>query len=219
MPMLAFRVVAPRLLVDINRIPDLGPYFDESDGCVSARWCAGATSNAISVLLTRIRCYARRSRMSRITRSAIAARWAAVWRMPILQPKCRALAVTCDAEIEIAGSGGRRIVKAADFFLAALTTALRPGELIVSVRLPAWKAGRRWAFEEFARRRGDFALAGVALFYDLDADGQVDDDPHRSDRVGRHAAAAALRWKRCCAGASSTCAAIRRSCGAGGRER
>ncbi len=46
--------------------------------------------------------------------------------------------------------------------------------MIVSVRLPAWKAGRRWAFEEFARRRGDFALAGVALYFDVDAAGRVE---------------------------------------------
>ena len=44
-------------------------------------------------------------------------------------------------------------------------------ELLVEVRLPYWPAGRRWGFEEFARRRGDFALAGVAVYYDLDASG------------------------------------------------
>src|SRR4029078_6684728 len=31
-----------------------------------------------------------------------------------------------------------------------------------------WQSGRRWAFVEFARRRGDFALAGIALFYDTE---------------------------------------------------
>jgi carbon-monoxide dehydrogenase medium subunit len=55
---------------------------------------------------------------------------------------------------------------AKDFFLDSLTTALAPDEVIVSVRLPPWKPGRCWGFDEFARRRGDFALAGVALFYD-----------------------------------------------------
>src|SRR5262249_33902131 len=41
------------------------------------------------------------------------------------------------------------------------------------VRLPPWKKERRWAFEEFARRRGDFALAGVTLFYDTDGAGRI----------------------------------------------
>src|SRR6266446_3589256 len=59
-----------------------------------------------------------------------------------------------------------------DFFQGALTTALTPDEIIVEIRLPAWPAGRRWGFEEFARRRGDFAMAAAALFYDQSADGK-----------------------------------------------
>ena len=39
--------------------------------------------------------------------------------------------------------------------------------------MPAWPAARRWGFEEFARRRGDFAMAGAAVFYDQDADGKA----------------------------------------------
>src|SRR5206468_12912005 len=62
---------------------------------------------------------------------------------------------------------------AADFFHGALTTALAADEIIVEVRLPAWRQGRRWGFQEFARRRGDFAMAAAALFYDLDADGRA----------------------------------------------
>jgi carbon-monoxide dehydrogenase medium subunit len=64
-------------------------------------------------------------------------------------------------------------VRAADFFLGPLTTALADDEMILEVRLPAWPRERRWAFSEFARRRGDFALAGVALFYDVDGRGRA----------------------------------------------
>jgi aerobic carbon-monoxide dehydrogenase medium subunit len=83
------------------------------------------------------------------------------------------IAVTCEAEIVAAGPTGQRTIAASDFFLGPLMTALRPEELIVEMRLPAWRQGRRWAFQEFARRRGDFALAGVALFYDPDASGRT----------------------------------------------
>jgi carbon-monoxide dehydrogenase medium subunit len=41
--------------------------------------------------------------------------------------------------------------------------------------MPAWPSGRRWAFVEFAIRPGDFALAGIALHYDLDATGAIVD--------------------------------------------
>ena len=50
---------------------------------------------------------------------------------------------------------------------------LDPAELLVAVRLPVWPATRRWGFEEFSRRKGDFALAGVALHFDRDANGAV----------------------------------------------
>ena len=82
------------------------------------------------------------------------------------------IALTCEAEIAVMGKGGARTIKATDFFLGALTTALEPDEIITEIRLPAWPAGRRWGFQEFARRRGDFAMAGIALFYD-DASGKA----------------------------------------------
>ena len=85
------------------------------------------------------------------------------------------IAVTCDASIVVKGVAGERIVQAGRFFLGALSADLKPDELIVEVRFPTWPIGRRWAFEEFARRRGDFALAGIALHYDLDAQGRVRD--------------------------------------------
>jgi carbon-monoxide dehydrogenase medium subunit len=59
-------------------------------------------------------------------------------------------------------------VKASEFFLGPLTTALAEDEMILDVQLPAWPSGRRWAFQEFSSRPGDFALAGIAVFYDLD---------------------------------------------------
>ena len=68
---------------------------------------------------------------------------------------------------------GARIIKAADFFQGPLMTALAPDEIIVEIRLPPWPAGRRWGFQEFARRRGDFALAAAAVFYDQDASGKA----------------------------------------------
>jgi carbon-monoxide dehydrogenase medium subunit len=78
------------------------------------------------------------------------------------------VALTCDAHISIVGSGGTRVEKAADFFTGPLQTSLEPDEILTEVHFPIWPVARRWAFREFARRKGDFAMAGVALFYDLD---------------------------------------------------
>jgi len=74
--------------------------------------------------------------------------------------------VTCEAKIDVVGKAGTRTIDAADFFRGPLITALEPDEIITEVRLPAWSARRRFGFQEFARRRGDFAMAAAALFYD-----------------------------------------------------
>jgi carbon-monoxide dehydrogenase medium subunit len=78
------------------------------------------------------------------------------------------IAVTCDAGIAVAGAAGSRVIRADDFFIAPLTTALAADEIITEIRLPVWPPQRRWGFQEFSRRRGDFAMAGAAVFYDVD---------------------------------------------------
>ena len=97
------------------------------------------------------------------------------------------VAVTCDAEIMVMGKGGARTIKAAEFFLGALTTALEPDEIITEVKLPFWPVERRHAFQEFARRRGDFAMSGVALFYDPDKSGKATNAHVGVIGVGEHA--------------------------------
>jgi aerobic carbon-monoxide dehydrogenase medium subunit len=76
------------------------------------------------------------------------------------------IVVTCEAKIAVTGKAGVRVIDAANFFEGPLMTALQPDEIITEIRLPAWPAKRRFGFQEFARRKGDFALAAAALFYD-----------------------------------------------------
>src|SRR6202034_4330349 len=78
------------------------------------------------------------------------------------------IVVTCAAEIGVVGKSGPRTIAAADFFQGPLMTALQPDEIITEIRLPAWPPQRRFGFQEFSRRRGDFALAAAMLFYDDD---------------------------------------------------
>jgi carbon-monoxide dehydrogenase medium subunit len=66
---------------------------------------------------------------------------------------------------------GDRWIEAADFFQGMFTTALAPEEILTEVVIPGKKVGSGYAFEEFARRRGDYALMGVAALLHLDAKG------------------------------------------------
>lgn len=72
-----------------------------------------------------------------------------------------AVAATLDATFDIAMESGTRRVAAADFFAGHFTTAIAEGELLVAVHFPVWGAGSGFAIREFARRHGDFAVAGA----------------------------------------------------------
>lgn len=67
-----------------------------------------------------------------------------------------------DAEFELESRSGRRWLKANEFFLGPMSTALQPNELLTGIRIPACKPNQSFAFEEVSRRRGDFAIIGVA---------------------------------------------------------
>jgi carbon-monoxide dehydrogenase medium subunit len=85
------------------------------------------------------------------------------------------IAVTCDAEITLVGAAGARTIRAGEFFTGPLSTVRQADEIITELHLPFWPEHRRWAFQEFAQRQGDFAVAGIALFYDQDRHGRVHD--------------------------------------------
>ncbi len=81
-----------------------------------------------------------------------------------------ACCVAIDAVIELADVAGRREVRAEEFFTGLFETERRRGELIVAVKVPSRRPGSRaFGFAELARRRGDFALAGVAATAECDA--------------------------------------------------
>lgn len=171
-PMLAFRLAAPRFLVDIGRLTELKQLVIDAKGVTLGaltRWRDIERNEELQrahpLLVEAVRHVAHYQIRNRGTVGGSLAHADPAAEMP-------GIAVACEAEITVAGPRGRRTIPAREFFMGALTTALQPDEIIVALRLPPWRAGRRWAFREFARRRGDFALAGIALFYDL-ADGRA----------------------------------------------
>jgi carbon-monoxide dehydrogenase medium subunit len=78
-----------------------------------------------------------------------------------------------DASFTVASARGTRTIDVADFFQFHLTTAMEPDELLLRVRITLPPKDSYAAFHEFATRRGDFALAGVAAWCQVDADGVV----------------------------------------------
>jgi aerobic carbon-monoxide dehydrogenase medium subunit len=170
MPMLAFRLAQPSLLVDLRRVPGLDKIAISAEGVqlgARVRWHDIETSADLAIahpLLT--------AAVKHIAHHQIRTRGTVGGSLAHADPAAElpCLAVLCDAEIEIFGPAGARHVPAASFFTGPLTTVLAMDELITGMRLPYWPEERCWAFEEFSRRRGDFALAGVGLFFDPQKD-------------------------------------------------
>ncbi len=165
-PMLAFRVASPALLVDLRKLSELRQIAIE-EGAVTlgamVRWrdiLEHPQLSAAHPLLTRA--------VEHVAHYQIRNRGTVGGSLAHADPAAElpCIAVTCEASIVVRGEGGQRTIAAADFFRGPLLTALQTDEIITEIRLPAWPARRRFGFCEFARRRGDFALAGVAAFYD-----------------------------------------------------
>jgi carbon-monoxide dehydrogenase medium subunit len=173
MSVLNFRLTAPTMLVDLRRISGLDRIEIGADGVrlgARVRWRdievdrrLGTAHPLLQAAIAHVAHYQIRNRGT-VGGSLAHADPAA---------ELPGIAVTCDGEIGVVGTAGPRTISAAEFFTGPLSTALRPDELIIGLRLPVWPAGRRWSFREYARRQGDFALAGVALFYDEAPDGRV----------------------------------------------
>ncbi len=82
------------------------------------------------------------------------------------------MAIT-EATMVARSRSGQRSIPAASFFLGHYSTALGDDECLVEIQIPAAPPGAGWAFEEVARRHGDFALVGVAAMVALHDDASI----------------------------------------------
>ncbi|HEY0878226.1 MAG TPA: xanthine dehydrogenase family protein subunit M [Zeimonas sp.] len=163
MPALNMRLQSPQLLVDIGAIDELrGIAVD--DGVVRIGALARHRDVEESEVIERhvplireaIRHVAHPAIRNRGTFGGSLAHGDPAAELP-------ACVVALDARIVVASaSGGRRTIPAREFYRGLFDTALQPGELIVHVEIDAIGDGWRSGFGELARRRGDFALVGLA---------------------------------------------------------
>jgi carbon-monoxide dehydrogenase medium subunit len=173
LPIMAFRLAEPTMLVDLKKIPELrGIHISEQGIRIGAmtRWREildhPQLKKAVPLLPEAIEHVAHYQVRNRGTIGGSLAHGDPAAEMP-------AVALALDAQIEAMGPKGRRMIAAQDLFVGPLMTSLEADEIIVAVHIPAWGANRRYGFQEFSRRRGDFALAGVALAYDQDTQGRA----------------------------------------------
>lgn len=170
MPLMNLRLARPGLIIDINRLSSLDTITATPEG--------GLTIGA----LTRQRAL-ERSKIVQEQNPILAAAMPLIGHFQIRNrgtiggslvhadpaAELPAVSLLLGAEFLLRSKSAVRVVPAAEFFLSYLTTAIRPAELLTEIRLPKWPSGEAWAVQEIARRKGDFALIGVALRAELDA--------------------------------------------------
>jgi aerobic carbon-monoxide dehydrogenase medium subunit len=172
-PVLAMRLAVFDHLIDIGRIPALRGVEERADGV----WIGAATTEAeigrSERIARRVPLLARATPLighfqirNRGTIGGSLAHADAAAEYP-------AVALALDATVEALSPRGRRTIPAAEFFTGIWTTALEPDELLTGVRFAPATGRRGFAIEEFARRPGDFAVAGAAVAVGLDPGGRV----------------------------------------------
>lgn len=160
-PLLAMRLARPSTLVDIARIAELS-YLRHDAAAVHIGAALrqrdlerSAEARAVPLLAAVLPHIGHREVRNRGTVGGSLAHADPAAELPVV-------AVTLDATLLAQGPGGERSISARDFFLGPFETALREDEVLTGIRVPAARPGDRFAFEEVARRHGDFALCGVA---------------------------------------------------------
>jgi len=162
-PLMNFRLATPRAIVDLNRIAELAYVGEDGDivriGSMTRQRrleFEPLVAAKLPLLREALRWVGHLPTRSRGTIGGSIAHADPSAEIPMV---LQAL----EGEIVARGSQGERRIAAQDLFHAALTTSLAPLEIITEVRLPAMPAQAGYAVEEFARRKGDFAIAAVAV--------------------------------------------------------
>lgn len=168
-PLLSMRLASPSLLVDLNEVPGLAEVTVEEGGVrvgALARHAAVLASDdvrrvqpLVSLALAHVAHATIRNRgttVGSLVHADAAAEMPAVLRL-------------LGGSVEVEGSVGRRTIAADDLYLGPLESSLAHDEVAVSALFPALAPGAGVAFDEIARRHGDYAMAGAAALVDGDS--------------------------------------------------
>jgi carbon-monoxide dehydrogenase medium subunit len=173
-PLLNMRLAAPDHLVDINRLTELS-YVKVSGGQVRV----GALARHAEVLASADAAKAQpllRQALRWVAHPAIRNRGTTVGSLVHADPAAEMPAVLAllGGTMRVASAAGERSIPASEFFLGTLESALQPGELAIEAQFPAQAQHRAGTgFVEISRRRGDYAVCGVAALAWLAADGRI----------------------------------------------
>ncbi len=166
-PLMKLRLARPGCVVDLNGIPGLS-YIREEGNCV----VIGAMTTHAEIeesRLLRSLCPLLPQTAATIADVQVRNRGTLGGSLAHADPAgdMPAAVLALDAEIRVSGPRGERWIKAQDFFVGLLTSALEPDEILTEIKLPALKQSKS-AYLKAAQRTSGFAVVGVAVSLELD---------------------------------------------------
>lgn len=172
-PTMNFRLAQPAVLVDLNGIDDLFFVRETSDGLRIGAMTRQHTVERSPLVQRRAPLI--HETMPYIAHPQIRNRGTFGGSLAHADPASElpVLAVILNARMRVQSSRGERWVDAKDFYLGLFATDLQPDELLVEIAIPDLPARSGWAFDEVARRHGDYAMAGAAATVTLAEDGSI----------------------------------------------
>jgi carbon-monoxide dehydrogenase medium subunit len=173
-PAMNFRLAAPAVLVDLNGLTELAGITGDADGGVRLGAMTRHREVERSPLVGRLAPLLAET-MPHVAHPQIRNRGTIGGSLAHADPAAElpAVMVALEATVVLRSRHGERRLAAEDFFTGLFATALEAGELITAIEIPALPRRSGSAFEEMARRHGDYALVGVAAVVTLDGAGRA----------------------------------------------
>ncbi len=173
MPMLNFRFVQPDNIIDLNRVEGLS-YIRETGGALEIGAMTRQRDLEFSDVV-RARWPILHEALLQVGHRQTRNRGTIGGSLCHLDPAAElvTLASGHDATVTVAGPNGRRTIAFAEFPVAYMTPALELNEMLIAISFPQWAPGHGYAFVEFSRRHGDFAITSAAALLEGDAAGKI----------------------------------------------
>jgi len=173
MPMLNFRFVQPDHIIDINKVEGLS-YIREKNGMLEIGAMTRQRELEFSDVI-KARWPIMHEALLQVGHRQTRNRGTIGGSLCHLDPSAElvSLATGYDAIVSVAGPNGEREIPFAEFPVAYMTPSIEPNEMVTAVRFPQWAPKHGYAFVEFARRHGDFAITSAAVLLEGDAGGRI----------------------------------------------
>lgn len=171
-PAMNFRLATPAVLVDLNAIPSLSHVTSEGNVLRLGAMTRHRTVERSAVVVRHTPLVT--ATLPFVAHPAIRTRGTIGGSLAHADPAAElpAVMLALDARFTIQRRQESRVIAAADFFTGLFSTALEAGELLTDIEISHQGPRTGHAFDEIARRHGDFALAGAAAAVSIDEQGQ-----------------------------------------------